>query len=82
MLESDNTMTQEAVKYLLKGQGTYEADGFSAEMGFATVTVKPFGREMVDVWFYKADDPCNCKSHHVEFGRTGGEMLILQKNEG
>jgi hypothetical protein len=72
----DESMTEEARRFLLKGEGKYEADGMAASLGFETVVVKPFGLVGVDVWFLRPDDPCKCRSHHVEFGRTGGEMIL------
>ena len=72
----DNSLLEEAVQYLLKGRGEYGAAGRAKSLGFSKVIVKPFGKKAVDVWFYRANDPCNCRSWHVEFGRTGGEMLL------
>lgn len=73
----DESMTVEARRYLLKGQGVHEADGLAADLGYVQVRVKPFSEAGVDVWFYRhCDSPRG--SHHVEFGRTGGEMLMLE----
>ena len=70
----DDSMTAEARRWLLKGEGEYAADGKAADLGYAKVKVKPFSAAGADVWFFRSDDPEG--SHHVEFGRTGGEMLV------
>jgi hypothetical protein len=72
----DTSLDQEARRYLLKGQGEYRADGQAADWGYVRVVVRQFGAAGVDVWFYRANDPCNSRARHVEFGRTGGEMLL------
>lgn len=74
--ERDETFTPLARNYLLRGAGEYPAEGIAADLGFDRVVVKPFSTGGVDVWFYMPDDPCNCRSHHVEFGRTGGEIFL------
>lgn len=53
----DDSMTAHAAMFLLRGQGEYQAEGLSAELGYSKVSVKPFGDSGADVWFYRADDP-------------------------
>jgi len=81
-IERDDLLTEEAVRFVLKGQGSYLADGFAEECGFTNVVVRPFGKRGIDIWFYKLNDPNNCYCQHVEFGRTGGECLILEDGKG
>lgn len=70
----DNSLTAEARRWLLKGAGEYAADGKAADLGYVRVDVRPFGKRGADVRFYRGDGPRS--AHHVEFGRTGGEMLL------
>jgi hypothetical protein len=72
----DNSMHVEARRYLMKGEGIHPADGLALELGYEHVNVKPFSTAGADVWFFRANDPCNCRSHHVEFGVTGGEIIV------
>lgn len=51
------------------------------EYGFRSWKIRAFSRAGIDVWLYRDGDPCNCRSWHVEFGRTGGEMLAAGEED-
>ncbi len=73
----DDSLTEEAARYLLMGGGTHPASGLAESLGYEDVQVRPFGTKGADVWFFRANDPNCCGCSHVEFGRTGGDMMIL-----
>ena len=56
---SDNSMDEEARRWVLKGEGWHKPDGLAARLGYDRVQVRPFSTSGVDVWFYRPNDPCN-----------------------